>query len=144
MKKNRLDSSNFFVNLITLLLLPFVANGLDLPAPTAEVSEVVFNAISSGDIAVIIGVALPNLLNPLFKLFQNGVAGWSWDFLKSANFWTQAVTAALLIFAGMGLVFPDQAATDIVDSLFTGEVIAIILAMVINVINPLIHYFKKD
>lgn len=141
-KKSRIDSSNFFVTLITLILLPLVANGLDLPLPANEVAEGLVTAISAGDIAAIIGVALPNIVNPVMYWINNAWNGWSWTFLKSANFWTQALTALLILLTGFGLMFPEGAAANLIDSLFGGEITAILLALLINVINPFIHFFK--
>lgn len=141
-KKNRLDSSNFFVTLITLILLPLMANGLDLPLPADEVADQLVTAVSAGDIGAIIAVVLPNIINPVMYWINNAWSGWSWGFLKSVNFWTQALTAILILLTGFGLMFPEGAAANLIDSLFGGEITAIILALVVNIINPFIHFFK--
>lgn len=141
-KKGILDSRNFFVSILTLIFLPFVDNGLELPATAAEASGEIVDAILSGNVTVIIGAVLPNLINPIMKLFQNGWTGWSWAFLRSANFWTQALTVAILVLTGYGFMFPDGAADNLISAIFGGQFNAISVAIVINVINPAYHFIK--
>ena len=140
--KGILDSKNFFVSLITLILLPFTLNGLELPADASQVSGVVYDALISGNIGTIIAVVLPNLVNPLMKWIQNGISGWSWGFIKSTNFWTQALTVLIIVLTGIGFVFPDGAAGNLIDAVFSGEFGAIASAFVINVVNVVYHFIK--
>lgn len=125
-----------------MILLPFISNGLELPADAYNVSESVFDSIVSGNIGTIIAVVLPNLINPIMKWVQNGITGWSWGFVKSANFWTQALTVAIIVLTGIGFVFPDGAASNLVDAIFTGEFGAITTAIVINIVNVVYHFIK--
>lgn len=131
-----MGSKNFFVSLTTLILLILESNGLGINATGEEIVD----AISSQDIGAIIGVVVLNLLNPITKLLQQGV-DWSWDFRKSANFWTQAVTTILVGVTLAGIVFPESAASAIVEAVFSNDFNAIGTAIVVNILNPLYHFF---
>ena len=139
-RKGILDSRNFFVSILTLILLPFVDNGLDVEAAIA--AESVVDALLGGDLTTILAVLLPNIVQPFMKWIQNGISGWSWGFLKSWNFWTQAITAVLVVATAYGLVFPDEAVTDVSDAIQSGQFDLITVAIVINVINPVYHFLK--
>ena len=97
------------------------------------------DAISARDIGAIFSVVLLNFLNPVMKLI-NKTAKWSWDFLKSVNFWTQLATVILVGLSLLGVVFPQGAAAGIVEAVFSGEANLIITAIAVNVINPLYHF----
>jgi hypothetical protein len=131
-----MGSKNFFVSLTTLILLVLEANGLGIDATGGEIVD----AISSQDIGAIISVVVLNLLNPITKLLQQGV-NWSWAFLKSMNFWTQAVTTVLVGVTLAGITFPESAANSIVEAVFSNEFNAIGTTIVINILNPLYHFF---
>lgn len=131
-----LDSRNFFVSLVSIFLLSFELNGLSTGADPGQVVD----AISAKDIGLIASLVLLNFLNPVLKLIQK-TASWSWAFLKSPNFWTQVGTTVIAGLAMLGIQFPDGAASEVVSSIFSGDVQAIMIALVINVINPLYHFF---
>lgn len=129
-------SQNFFVSLISLFLLSFELNGLSTGADPNGIYE----ALASGEIGRITSILLLNFLNPILKLVQNS-ATWSWDFLKSKNFLTQAATAVLSAVTLLGIEFPDGAAAEVVDGFFGGTFETVAVALVINVLNPLWHFF---
>jgi hypothetical protein len=132
-----LDSRNFFVSLISLVLLTLEANDLSIGTD----ADSVYDAFASGELGRILSLVLINFLNPLMKIIR-GEAGWSWGFLKSWNFRTQALTAVLIFFTGIGVVFPDGAVANLIDALAGGELNLIIIALVANIINPFIHFFR--
>ena len=131
-----LDSRNFFVSLVSVILLAFEANNLAIDADPGSIVDVV----TGGDIGRIVSIFFLNFFNPIMKLI-NKTASWSWAFLKSPNFWTQIVTALLIGISGFGLIFPESAAADLVNAIFGGEFQSIALAIVLNVLNPLYHFF---
>jgi len=135
------DSRNFFVSLISLVLLVFNLNGFDIGVSGGEVFEV-FNG---GNIGAIVALLITNFLNPVLKLLTK-TQQWSWDFLKSMNFRIQSLTVLLMIPVGLGIAFPDGAAAQLIETLFAwisgnGQFEAFAIALVINIINPLYHFF---
>jgi hypothetical protein len=133
-----LDSRNFFVNLISIVLLAFTANGLPISVEPGDIID----AISTQDFGLILGVILPNFLNPIMKLI-NKTANWGWGFLKSTNFWTQTLTTLLVGLELISLQFPTGAAQEIIDAVFSGDIGLIIAALAINILNPLLHFFRN-
>lgn len=131
-----LGSQNFFVSLISVMLLAFELNNLSLNVTADQVVD----TVSSGDVGRIAALFLVNFLNPILKLVQK-TAEWSWNFLKSPNFWTQIVTVILVALTGLGIAFPDGAAGNLVEGIFSGEFEVIAIAAVVNVLNPLYHFF---
>lgn len=119
---NTLDSRNFFVSLISLLLLSL---GVD-----ASEAEGIFDALSGGvdtsQLIILLGV---NFLNPAFKISKKLAEGtFDWGFWKSKNFQTQIATVIIAAISLLGFDFPEGAAT----------------AITINVLNPLFHISKKE
>jgi nitrous oxidase accessory protein NosD len=136
--KKRIESQNFFVSLVTLLLLAFEANQL-----TVNVSaEQVVSVFASQDAGAIISLIFLNFLNPVMKILSKAQE-WSWEFLKSANFWTQVVTVALAGVAIFGLQFPEGAAPELVEAYYSKQFSIISVAIVVNLINPIYHFLKK-
>lgn len=131
-----LNSRNFFVSLISVVLLAFELNNLSLGADAGQIVD----TVGSGDVGRIAALFLVNFLNPILKLIQK-TAEWSWNFLRSPNFWTQLVTVILVALTGLGITFPDGAAGNLVESIFSGEFQVIAIAAVVNVLNPLYHFF---
>ena len=134
--KDTAGSQNFFVSLISVLLLSFELNGLN----TGADPEQIYDAVTSGDTGRILSIVLLNFLNPVLKLVQ-GDATWSWGFLRSPNFWTQVTTTILLGVTMLGVVFPDGAAGNLVNAIFGGTFETIAVTVVVNILNPLYHFF---
>lgn len=132
-----LGSQNFFVSLITLIFLALNFNGAGIPD---GVAAEIYESFKTGNITTIFFVLFPNLINPIIKIVKNKV--WSWDFVRSANFWTQLGTVLLMLLVAYGINFPDGALAEIVGSIMKGDVGLIIAAIGINVVNPLYHFFK--
>jgi len=145
MKNKILDtfgSQNFLVSIFTIIFAAFAANGLPIDLDPGEAAQ----TIGEGNITAIATMFVVNLLNPVFKLI-NKSATWSWDFIRSVNFWTQSLTVILVAVAGLGIVFPEGAAENVVDAIFGGNFGVIATALVVNILNPLYHFFfdrKKD
>lgn len=131
-----LDSRNFFVSIISLILFT-VSQISGAPIPEGA-SQELLDAISSQDLLMIFTIAVPNFVNPVLKIIKDKL--WTWKIFKSKNFLTQALTVLLLGVSGFGIAFPDGAASQIMDSIFGGEGTVMISAFVINIINPLWHF----
>jgi hypothetical protein len=83
-----------------------------------------------------------NFANPILKLISKA-SEWSWDFTKSANFWTQVATVVLAGIAIFGLEFPEGAGPELVQAYYTNQFSIISVAIVINLVNPIYHFLKK-
>ena len=138
---NRLKSTNFYVNVLTLA---FIAIHTVFGVTVNLDPEQTVVAFLAKDMEFILSIALPALFNIGFKIFGNIKAG-LFDLkalLKSSNFWTQAVTVIAAIIAAVGILLPDNAPTELVNAFFGGSIIAIITAVIANVINPVWHWIK--
>lgn len=133
-----LDSRNFFVSLVSLILLTFELNNIGTGADPDQIVE----AVSAGDFGRILSIFFLNFLNPIMKLISKA-ATWTWNFLKSTNFWTQVITTVLTAVAMLGVVFPEGAAANLSDAFLGGEIGVILTALIINVVNPIIHFFRN-
>jgi uncharacterized membrane protein len=69
--------------------------------------------------------------------------GVEWKLIfKSTNFWTNVITFVLVsLELVLGVAFPDSAATEIVNSIFTGQFDLIAIAFGTQVINFVYHLF---
>lgn len=131
-----LNSRNFFVSLISIILLAIELNGFPVSTDAGQI----FDAVDAGQVSSIISIFFVNFLNPILKLASKAKK-WTWDFLKSPNFITQALTVFLIGLTGFGIAFPEGAAANIVDAIFQGGFQTIVVALVINILNPLYHFF---
>jgi len=131
-----LNSRNFFISLLSVLLMAIELNGFNVSTDAGQI----YDAIDAGQVSTIVSIFFVNFLNPILKLASK-TASWSWGFLKSPNFLTQVATVLLVGLAGLGIAFPDGAAAAVVDSIFQGGFQTIVVALVINILNPLYHFF---
>lgn len=131
-----LNSRNFFVSLISIILMAIELNGFNVSTDAGTI----YDAIDAGQVSTIVSIFFVNFLNPILKLASK-TASWTWNFLKSPNFLTQVVTVILIGLTGFGIAFPDGAAAAVIDSVFQGGFQTIVVALVINVLNPLYHFF---
>lgn len=137
--KESLDSQNFFTNLLTVLFIALNFNGAGLPT---ELPVSIIDAIMAGDFNNLIFIALPSLINSILKITRTG---WSWGFWKTQNFWAQILTVLFIGLAAYGVIVPDNAVAELLSAFMSKELSAIIIALVINVVNPLTYiFFDKD
>lgn len=133
-----LKSSNFWVNIINLMLGFFVVWGSPVDLSGAEVLDTIFTK----DIGLI-SLMVVNFINPIKKIIANG-AYKDLAFLKSRNFMSQALTA---LFSGLAsftaVSIPLEGAEPIADALVSGDIGMIISAIGLNVVNFLVHFFEK-
>jgi len=134
-----LGSQNFLTTLITLALFILQYNGAPIVDPEGLTGDL-YEAIKSGNLFAIVTIALPNIINPIIKIAKNKFDA---GFLKSVNFWVQFGTVILMALAGLGLQFPEGAAAELVSAIFGGEFNVIGIAVFINIINPIYHFFKN-
>jgi len=136
--KKSIQSQNFFVSLVTLILLAFEANALSVNVGAEQIVSV----LASKDAGAIISLFVLNFINPIMKLL-NKTQEWDWGFIKSPNFWTQALTVVLAAVAIFGLQFPGDAAPELVSAYYSQQFSIISVAVVINIINPIYHFLKS-
>lgn len=136
--ESTLNSRNFLISLITLLSMVLGYFGITIGSEGGDVLD----ALSSGDFSIISQILIPIVLNIVTKLASK-TFNFSWDFLRSLNFQVQFLTVILLgVTAYWGVSFEPNAAGEVVGSINTGGIITIIVSVLINVINPIIHFFK--
>lgn len=138
--KATMNSRNFLVNIVTLVMLVFTGAGYEITADPVAVAE----GIASGNATVVLGILVPIIFNIVTKLAQNAWA-WNWGFLKSSNFWVQFATVVLVgVTAYVGIEFAEDAAGNVITSFDATNIIPFIIALLMNIINPIVHFFKKD
>lgn len=135
-----LESKNFFVSALTLVFMFLASNDIFVDVTPTELVDK-FNGGSL--FTIIVSIIIPNLFNPVMKIIQKIASGTlTTDFLKSTNFWTQFITVILMsttLF--LPLEFPADASTDLVSAWDAGF-IPFLGALVINIVNPIYHFFK--
>lgn len=137
--KSTLESKNFFVSLLTLAFMFLGSNEIFLNVTPEQLVD----QLENGSLfTIIVSIIIPNLFNPVLKIIQKIKDGsFTWDFLKSVNFWTQVITVVLL---GSTLLFPFEFPTDAAGNLVTAwdaGFIPFLGAVVVNIINPIWHFF---
>lgn len=138
-KKSLWSSSNFLTSLISLALLFITYQQI----PVNISAEETFSQLQGKNfITAILTVIIPNFFNPLMKLIGKITSGgFDWGFIKSPNFWTQILTVVLAsVTAITGIEFGGDAPGQLVASWGDGA-LAFVMAMLINIINPLWHFF---
>lgn len=135
-------SRNFLVSILTVIFLVFGYWGADVSPGAAET---IIDTIFSGNLTAILMAVIVNLVNPITKIIANAKAkgGLDFGFVRSLNFWTQFGTVVFMMLGTIGLVFPENAVSDLIGAIENGDVGLILLALVGNVINPILHFFKK-
>jgi len=136
--KSPLQSRNFLVSIVSLVLLSFQANHINVDVGAGEIVDVVM----SKDLGAILSLAVLNLINPIMKLASKSTT-WDWGFTKSPNFWTQVLTVVLVLIAGVGIPFPENASAELITAWASKEFSVIAIAIIVNVANPLYHFFVK-
>lgn len=134
-----LNSRNFFVSLVSLMLLAFTANDLGITTTADQLVE----TVASKNTGAIIALFFMNFLNPILKLVSKGFQ-WSWDFVRSTNFWTQVLTTVLSAVSLAGVAFPADAPTELVDAVQSKDFLTIYSAIGVNILNSLWHFFQKQ
>lgn len=137
--KSRLDSLNFQTSVVTLFLIALSAFGIEI---NLNAEDVVRELIAK-NMDWIVTIGAPSLVTIVFKLVKK-VQEKSLhfkDLFKSLNFVTQLGTVVLVLLSGIGIMFPPDASQSLVSAIFDGGFIAIATAVVINIINPLWHFF---
>ena len=133
-----LNSRNFFVSLVSLVLLAFSANDLGITTTPDQLVE----TVASKNTGAIIALFFMNFLNPVLKLASKGFQ-WSWDFVRSANFWTQVLTTVLSAVSLVGIAFPSEAPTELVEAVQSKDFLTIYSAIGVNILNSVWHFFQK-
>jgi len=120
-----LDSRNFFVTLISLLLLAMGANSIE----TGYTADGIFDLFKDASVSQILVLVIINFLNPIIKLVKKVVdKEWSWAFIKSQNFQTQVLSIVTIL---LSFIF-DEVTTGIVTTIF------------LNLWNLVSHLIQKN
>ena len=131
-----LNSRNFFVSLVTLVLLGLQSNGIFLDVNPDELTD----TILSRDVMGILAVLLVNGLNPILKILSKAQK-WSWDFLRSPNFITQAFTVVLAALAFFGMGMPKEQGGVVAALLRDNDWLLLGGAITVHVGNSAWHFF---
>ncbi len=120
-----LDSRNFFVTLLSIVLAALQFNSID----TGYTAEGIFDLFKDANLSSALVLVVVNFLNPLIKLV-NKVINKSFDlgFVKSQNFGTQVLSLVTIVFAAF----------------FDEVTVGIISVLVLNVWNLISHILTKD
>jgi hypothetical protein len=131
-----LNSRNFFVSLVTLILIGLQGNGIFLDINPDDLTD----TILSRDLMGILAVLVVNGLNPILKLLSKAQR-WSWDFLRSPNFITQAFTVVLTALAFFGMAIPKSQGGVVSALIRDNDWLLLGAAITVHVGNSAWHFF---
>lgn len=139
-KKTRLESQNFLTNVVILVFIALGVNGIETNLdPVLTVQELL-----AKNMEFVIQIFVPALITIGAKVWKNVQAG-TFSFkamIKSPNFIAQAIVVLAGILGGIGIMLPETASDELTTAIFGGSVIAIIGAVIANILNPLWHFLK--
>lgn len=139
-KKTRLESQNFLTNVVILVFIALGVNGIETNLdPILTVQELL-----AKNMEFVIQIFVPALITIGAKVWKNVQAG-TFSFkamIKSPNFIAQAIVVLAGILGGIGIMLPETASDELTTAIFGGSVIAIIGAVIANILNPLWHFLK--
>lgn len=119
-----LDSRNFFVTLLSMVLIGLQFNSIDA-GYSAEGIYDLFQGTTLTSAAVLVFV---NFLNPVTKLIKKFIdKEFNWNFIKSQNFTTQILSLITIVLS----VFLDEVSTGLVS------------ALILNAWNLVSHLIQK-
>jgi len=143
----RLQSLNFSASVATILLMAvklifdfFNVQGVDTTLDPQQVAD----GILSKNWEFISQVAIPGVWVMILKLvtnIKNGTFSWS-ALWSSPNFLTAAITLVIVILNGVGFAIAETAAPEIAEAIASGSFASIIVAILINIANPLWHFIQ--
>lgn len=143
--KTSLKSTNFWTQVVTLILSAFVLGGLNVKPD--ELGPDIVNAIVEDNYFSLLTIFVINLLNPIWqwiKTLKNNPTQF-WGFLHSVNWWVSvfnAIVAGLLLWGGIEI--PADAGEQIVAAIFEGRWMDLVTLVAINILIPIIKIlFKK-
>jgi hypothetical protein len=120
-----LNSRNFFVTLISMVLIALQFNSIEA-GYTADGIYDLFKDVNLTSALVLIVI---NFLNPIIKIVNKVVdKTFSWAFIKSQNFTTQVLSMVTIVLS----IFLDEVTTGLVS------------ALILNVWNLVSHILQKD
>lgn len=120
-----LDSRNFFVTLISIVLAALQFNSIE----TGYTAEGIFDLFKDANLSSALILLVVNFLNPIMKIVNKVInKGFDWSFVKSRNFVTQVLSLLTIL----------------ISALFDEITVGIISALVVNVWNLVSHLLDKD
>lgn len=138
--KPRIQSQNFLVSIITLIFMAFGVQGVTVDLT----GEQVVQEVMAQNWDFIVNVLIPTLSLMVFKLtekIKDGSFKWSL-FIKDTNFMTFGLTVIIGLLNGIGFVIASTASAEIAQAIASGSVISILIAIFLNVANPLWHFIR--
>lgn len=148
---NRLKSLNFMTSLTSLSILgvistfftSIITESIGVPLDV-NLFELIKQTVA-GNLEYIVTFTVPSITNLYLKIRQkylNNELDWRKIF-KSKNFLTFLLTAVVgLITIISGIVFPENIGSELTSAIWSGNITLIILAVVMQVINPIIHFIQ--
>lgn len=134
-----LGSRNFLVSILTLIGLFVTGQGLDWNVDNSALA----NQLVGQHLSTILVVLGTNIGLPIVNLVRKAITtGLDTSILKSVNFITHVLSAVLIGVSVFGIMFPDGAAADLVNSIAGGQITVILTAIVVNLVNPIIHFLR--
>jgi hypothetical protein len=142
MELKTLKSTGFAVNTVNLLLIAMAALGITTDLDGATTIE----ALLTKNYEVIFTFIVPSLTGVIYKVWElvkMKVNIWQ-TLVKSPNFWNQVIVLILGVVTGItSIVFPEDAAGSVVDALVSMNLLAIVSAIAMNIITPILYALRN-
>lgn len=138
--KSRIQSQNFLTSIVTLIFMAFGVQGIQINLT----GEQVVTEVMAQNWDFIVNALIPTLSLMVFKLsekIKDKTFQWSL-FVKDTNFMTFGLTVIIGLLNGIGFVIAETASAEIAAAIASGSVISILIAIFLNVANPLWHFIR--
>jgi len=120
-----LDSRNFFVTIISMVLIALQFNAIE----TGYTADGIYDLFKDSTLTSALVYVVVNFLNPIIKLVNKFITkSFDWTFVKSQNFITQILSAVTILLS----LFLDDVATGLVSTL------------ILNAWNLVSHIIQKN
>lgn len=140
MKKSRLESSNFLISLVSMILVGFGVSSIEI---SLDPGQLVFE-IMNKNFEWIAQIAMPAIVAAILKIAQKIKDGTFKvkNLFKSLNFITALVGAVSALLALVGFILPEDAPLAIAQAVYSGSVISMVAAFIMYFFNPLWHIIQ--
>ncbi len=135
------NSSNFWVNVLNFILATIAIAGVQLPANPNSISLDIINTLNTSGVIAVIGMVVLNVASPIYHAFIKNSFNLK-GVLGSRNFWVQAGTLAVSALMLVQIEIPTGSVEQIVGAIYAKDYASLLTAIFLNVINPLIRWFK--
>lgn len=139
--KKPIDSQNFLVNVITLVFIGLGISGVDVTLDPQETVTQLF----AKNFEFLYSVFIPALVKLGFSLYKKIKEGTislkAW--IKTPNFVNQLIVLIAFLLTSVGIMIPADASAQLTSAIFGSSIIALITAVITNVLTPLWYFFTK-